>query len=116
MLLDGLVDLSHQAVGLVQSDDDLMVVGDVVLRQLAPPAVLEPLLADLVATNVEAPDSLAQRRPAAQLARAENPDAVRNGDRPGQTAAKHGGWDIIPGTQMGGSVSVRRISLPPGTR
>jgi hypothetical protein len=51
--LDDLVDLLHQADGLSQSDDDLLVVGEVVLGERATLAVFEPLLADLVAADVE---------------------------------------------------------------
>lgn len=43
MLVDHLVDLGHQADGFGQGDDDLLVVGDVVLRERAALAVLEPL-------------------------------------------------------------------------
>ena len=59
VLLDDLVDLLHQADGLGEGDDDLLVVGDVVLRERAALAVLEPLLADLVAADVEVPHVLA---------------------------------------------------------
>ena len=58
VLLDDLVDLLHQADGLGERDDDLLVVGDVVLRERAALAVLEPLLADLVAADVEVPHVL----------------------------------------------------------
>jgi hypothetical protein len=53
VLLEDLVDLLYQADGFGEGDDDLVVVGEVVLRQSAALAVLEPLLADLVAADVE---------------------------------------------------------------
>ena len=55
---DELVDLGHYANGLVQGDDDLLVVGDVLGRERASLPVLEPLVADLVAADVEIPDFL----------------------------------------------------------
>jgi len=51
MLLDRLVDLDHEADNFVQGDNDLLVVGNVVLAQAAALAVLEPLLANLVAAT-----------------------------------------------------------------
>ena len=47
--LDDSVDLLHQADSLGEGDDDLLVVGDVVVGKGAALAVLEPLLAYLVA-------------------------------------------------------------------
>ena len=58
MLLNDLVDLLHQADRLVQGNDDFLVVGNVIGRERAAFAVLEPLLADLVAADVEVPDRL----------------------------------------------------------
>src|ERR1700720_1404434 len=58
VLLDDLVDLLHQANGLSQGDDDLLVMGDVFIGERAALAVLKPLLADLVAANMEIPHSL----------------------------------------------------------
>jgi hypothetical protein len=55
VLFDRLVDFLHQADRLADRDDDLLVVGDVVLPQRTTLAVFEPLLADLVAANVEVP-------------------------------------------------------------
>src|SRR5688500_16141464 len=57
--LDDFVDLLHQPDGPGQSDDDLLVVGDVVLRERVALAVLMPLLADLVAADVVPPHVLA---------------------------------------------------------
>ena len=64
MGLDHLVDLAHEADGFVEGDHDAVVVGDVLVGQLAAGvgvlatgdalAVFEPLVADLVATDVEA--------------------------------------------------------------
>ena len=75
MPLDGLVDLLHQANGLGEGDDDLLVVDDVVLGERAALAVLEPLLADLVATDVEVPHVLAHAPQAEGLGLVE-PDGV----------------------------------------
>jgi hypothetical protein len=49
--VDDFVDFLHEADRFVQGDDDLLVVGDVVLAQRAALAVLEPLVADLVAAK-----------------------------------------------------------------
>ncbi len=58
------VDFGHQSNGLVQGDDDLLVVVDVFVGQHAAGAgvlaalglaVLKPFLTDLVAANVEVP-------------------------------------------------------------
>ena len=51
MGVDGIVDFGHEADGLVQGDDDAVVVGDVVTAQAAAFAVLEPFDADLVAAD-----------------------------------------------------------------
>lgn len=58
VLLDDLIDLGHQADGLLESDDDLMIVGDVLVGEGAAFAVLQPLLADLIASDVKVPDRL----------------------------------------------------------
>ena len=52
---DDLVDLGHDADRLTEGDDDLLVVGDVVFRERAAFAVLEPFVADLVAPDAEVP-------------------------------------------------------------
>ncbi len=59
VLLDDLVNLLHQADRLGEGDDNFLVMSDVVLRESAALAVLEPLLADLVAADVEIPHLLA---------------------------------------------------------
>ena len=53
LCFDHLVNLAHQADRLIQGDDDLLVVLDVFVGHGAALAVLEPLLADLVAADVE---------------------------------------------------------------
>ena len=58
MGIDDLVDLVHDADRLVQGDDDPLVVGDVLCGERATLTVLQPLLADLVAADVEVPDLL----------------------------------------------------------
>ena len=58
MQRDDFVDLLHQTDRLAEGDDYPLVVGDVVLRQRAALAVLEPLLANLVAADVEVPHVL----------------------------------------------------------
>ena len=55
MIFDDLVDLLHQADGFIQGDDDLVVVGDVILREDAAFVVFEPFLADLIAADVKGP-------------------------------------------------------------
>jgi hypothetical protein len=50
------VDLSHEADGFVQGNDNLVVMSDVISRKFSAFAVLEPLFADLVAADVELPD------------------------------------------------------------
>jgi len=51
MGFDDFVDLAHQSDGLGEGHDDLLVVGDVVLRERATLSVFEPFLADLVAAD-----------------------------------------------------------------
>ena len=53
---DDLVDFGHQVDRLFQGDDDLLVVGDVFLGKRPAAAVLQSLLADLIAADVEIPD------------------------------------------------------------
>ena len=47
---DDLVDLGHDADGVVQGDDDLLVVGDVLIGEGAALPILEPFVTDLVAS------------------------------------------------------------------
>jgi hypothetical protein len=54
--LNDVVDLPHQADGVSQGDDDLLVMGNVVVGEYAALAILEPLLVDLVPADVEVPD------------------------------------------------------------
>ena len=58
MGFDDLVDLGHDADGLIQRDDDFLVVGDVLVRERADLPVLKPLVTYLVAADVEVPDLL----------------------------------------------------------
>lgn len=58
MGLDHLVDLRHEADGLVQRHYDLLVVGQVVVGEGAVLAVVQPLVADLVAADMKIPHSL----------------------------------------------------------
>jgi len=52
----GPVDLLHQPGRLRQSHDHLLIVHEIVEGELSAPAILEPLLADLVAAHVKLPD------------------------------------------------------------
>ena len=61
VVVDGFVDLGHEADGFGQGDDDFVVVGDVVRGEDPPFAVLEPFLADLVAADVKVPYLLGDR-------------------------------------------------------
>src|SRR5580700_5598823 len=79
VLIDDFVDLTHEADCLGKGDDNLVVVGDVVLREPAALAVLEPFLADRVAADVELPHRLGHAREPATLALVD-PDGL---DRPG---------------------------------
>ena len=54
--VDDFVDFGHDADGFAQSDDDLLVVFDIGLRELAALAVFEPLLTNLIAANMKLPD------------------------------------------------------------
>ena len=58
MGFDDLVDLGHDVDGLVQGDDDILVVVDILDRERAAFPVLEPLVGDLVAADLEIPDIL----------------------------------------------------------
>ena len=58
VLLDDLVDLRHDADRLAQCNDDSLVVFDILRRERAGLAVFKPLLADLVAADVEVPNVL----------------------------------------------------------
>jgi hypothetical protein len=58
MLFDHLVDLLHQTNGFAQYDDDLVVVGDIILRKRAALTVFEPFLGDLVSADVKTPHGL----------------------------------------------------------
>ena len=51
MGIDDLVDLGHDMDGLTEGDDDLLVVGDVLVRERAALPVLEPLLSWAVAAD-----------------------------------------------------------------
>src|SRR5687768_8607311 len=55
MFLNDLVDLLHQADRLGDGDDDLLIMGDVVIRQGTALPILEPFIAHLVAANVKVP-------------------------------------------------------------
>ena len=54
--VDGLIDFGHEADGFGEGDDDFLVVGEVVVGELAAAAVFEPFVEDLVAADVELPD------------------------------------------------------------
>src|SRR3990167_3032902 len=53
MFVDHFVDHLHESDGFRKSDNDFVVVGDVVLCERAAFAVFEPFLADLIAADVE---------------------------------------------------------------
>lgn len=55
--INDLVNFSHDADGFGKGDDNILVVGDIVSGELTMclSAVVKPLLADLVATDVEIP-------------------------------------------------------------
>ncbi len=89
MLLYNLVDLGHDADGLAEGDDDLLVVLDVLVGQHAAGAgvlaalgltVLEPLLADLVAADVEVPHLLRHALEAASFILVDPDGLVGVGD------------------------------------
>jgi hypothetical protein len=50
------IDVAHDADGPFQGDDDLLVVEEVIEGQLATLTILEPLVEDLVAADLEFPD------------------------------------------------------------
>lgn len=56
LLRDRGVDLGHQRYRLLQGDDHLLVVAALIIAQLAPLAVLEPLVEHLIAAHLEGPD------------------------------------------------------------
>ena len=56
MGFDDFINLFHQPSGFGEGDDDLVVVGDVLVGEGAAFAILEPFRADLVAADVEVPD------------------------------------------------------------
>ena len=66
-----MVDFGHEADGFGQDDDDLVVMGNVLVREDASglaflrAAVLEPFFADLIAADVEIPDVFGDRMEAA---------------------------------------------------
>jgi hypothetical protein len=51
-----LVDLSHEPDGFLQGHNHLLIVHEVVEGELPAPAVLQPLLTNLVAAHMEFPD------------------------------------------------------------
>jgi len=55
VLFDQLVDLPHQPDGFGEGDEDLLVTDDIILCERTALAVLEPFLADLIATDKEVP-------------------------------------------------------------
>ena len=122
VLLDDLVDLPHQADGLGEGDDDLLVVGDVVLREHAALAVLEPLLADLVAADVEVPHLLghateadgAGRGGLALLRRGGvEPDGVVRPADPPDLGVLRAGVGVMKRSSLGDSIRCRATSSPP---
>jgi len=56
--LDSLIDLGHDADGLIQSDNDLLVVRNIIGGEPAILPVFEPFVADLVSADAEVPDLL----------------------------------------------------------
>ena len=58
VLVDHFVDFLYQANSFGDSNDDPVVMLDVIFQQLAALAVLEPLLADLVPADVIIPDCI----------------------------------------------------------
>lgn len=53
---DEVIDSRHETDGLAQGDDDLLVVLDIVVRQLPAFAIFEPFFANLVTADVKFPD------------------------------------------------------------
>src|SRR2546426_5323230 len=53
------IDLGHDLNGVIEGNDDLLVMSEVTIRQGAAFAILYPLLADLVPANVKIPHGLA---------------------------------------------------------
>ena len=58
MPLNELIDLLHQPGGLSECDDDAVVVGDIICGEGAVLTLLQPLLADPLAADMEVPDLL----------------------------------------------------------
>src|SRR6202008_5004870 len=67
MFVDDFVDLSHKADGFVQGNDDLLVEGDVILRERAAFAIFEPFLANLITADVKSPNCLRNASKATRL-------------------------------------------------
>ena len=72
MGFDDPVDFAHEPDRVAEGDDDLAVVDNVLGGERAALAVLQPLLADLVAADVEVPDRLGD---AAETGRARRVNA-----------------------------------------
>ena len=77
---DAGVNSSHQADGFREGDDNPLIVLDILVAQRAAFAILEPLLADLIAADMEVPNLL---RHAAEELILVDPDAAGSGCRPG---------------------------------
>jgi len=73
MVFDGLVYRSHQVDGLGEGGDGLLVVGEVFVGEGAALAVFQPLLADLIAADMELPHL---RRDALEVLGGVDPDAA----------------------------------------
>jgi len=54
--VDDAVDFGHDADRFVEGHNDAVVMDEIVGSERPSPAVLEPLLADLVAADIEVPD------------------------------------------------------------
>ena len=105
VLFDDLVDLLHQADGLVERGDDLLVVGDVVLGERAAFSVLEPLLADLVATDVEVPNRFGHASKADGPGRGELAPLRRGSIDPDGVVRPADAVDLrVPRTGVGGKI------------
>ena len=72
-LPNAFVNLAHQPDGFAQGDHNLLVVLNVVVSELAAFAVLQPLLANLIAANVKFPNRF---RNAAEVLPGVKPDAL----------------------------------------
>ena len=80
MGLDDLINLFHQADSFVERDDNFLVVGDVALRQRPALSIFEPLLANLVAADVEVPNVFANAFEAGSLCFVKPHDVLRPRD------------------------------------